>query len=64
MQRVIIEMGKGKRLIVYKEGGCHAEAYVKGIGWVIDNEACDGLKALDEAIDALARCRENVRLAA
>ena len=29
----------GRRIVLFKEGGFHVEAYVKGHGWTLDNDA-------------------------
>ncbi len=61
---VCIYISGKQRLKVYPEGGCELERHVKGIGWCIDNESCDGIGAVKEALTMLARCKENLELVA
>ncbi len=39
LRRVVVNVDQGRRLVVNPEGGLDLEAFVKGIGWVLDNEA-------------------------
>lgn len=39
LNRVIISVDHGRRIILYPEGGLNLEAYVNGPGWVLDNGA-------------------------
>lgn len=37
--QILLRIDDIRRIRVYKEGGLDLETHVKGIGWVLDNEA-------------------------
>ena len=65
MRRITIEVEKGRRLVIYKEGGCNLEAYVDGIGWVIDDwSSFDWIPVCNAAQHLLADVTDKITLAA
>jgi hypothetical protein len=64
MNRITIEIGNRRRLVIYKQGGCNLEENVEGIGWCLNDwDTVDWQPILTEAQSVLARVSENIRLA-
>ncbi len=39
VHRIIVDLERGRRAILYPEGGMDLECHVKGFGWCLDNDA-------------------------
>ena len=61
MRQVCIYLNGSERIVIYKEGGCQFESRVDGIGWIVDNDACQEWKAaMSEAQQSIKDALRNV----
>jgi len=53
-----------ERMTIYKEGGCQFEQNLPGIGWIVDNDACQEWRpTIKEAMAVLTQVAENLEVA-